>query len=85
MTFINNFISNLINKIHFKVDSISNDWGRRILGLFLFLLMTVIAVTGCVIELIFLCIISVFKTIVEYFSSTKDDLIKFMDRYIDLW
>ncbi len=93
MAFIKNFVSkyssktlaDLVNKIHIKVDNISDNWVRRILVLFLFLLMTVIAVTGCVIELIFLCIISVFKTIAEYFSSTKDGLTEFIERYIDLW
>jgi hypothetical protein len=93
MAFIKNFVSkyssktlaDLVNKIHIKVNSISNDWGRRILGLFLFVLMTVIALAGCVIELIFMCAISVFKTIAEYFSSVKDDAFEFIERYIELW
>lgn len=85
MTFINDFISSIINWMHTKVSALQNDWVRRSVGVIVFLLTFCVAVVGCVIELTVLCIISVFKTLLEYSSSVKDDAFEFFDRYLDLW
>ena len=85
MAMINDLISSLINWMHKKVDAINNDWGRRAVGLLVFLLMLVVGIVGCLIELIGLCIISVSKTIWDYLSNSTDDAIAFLERYIDLW
>jgi len=85
MTMINDLISSLINWMHTKVDAINNDWGRRAVGLLVFLLMLVVGLVGCLIELIGLCVIAISKTVWEYLSNSKDDAISFLDRYIDLW
>lgn len=85
MTLITDFISLIINWMHTKVSELQNDWARRSVGVIVFLLMTFIALIGCAIELTILCIISVFKTLLEYFSSAKDDAFEFIERYSDLW
>jgi len=88
-TVIEKLITGLVNSVHNKVDLISNDWARRSVGLFVFLLMAVIAVVGCSVELFVLCIIGILKqvcqTTIEYVSGIKDDAIAFIERYIDLW
>jgi len=89
MSVIENVITGLVNNVHNKVDLIRNDWARRSLGLFVFLLMAVIAVVGCLVELAVLNILGMLKqvgrTTAEYFADTKDDATAFVERYIDLW
>lgn len=85
MTLINDFITAVINWTHSKVSALQNDWTRRSVGFIVFLLMLFVAALGCAIELTVLCIISVFKTMLEYFGSAKDDAFEFFDRYLDLW
>ncbi len=85
MTLITDFISLIINWMYSKVSALQDDWTRRSVGFIVFILMIFIALIGCAIELIVLCTISVFKTLLEYFSSAKDDVLEFFERYINLW
>ena len=85
MALITDFISLIINWMYSKVNALQNDWIRRSVGFIVFILIAFIALIGCAIELIVLCTISVFKTVLEYFSSAKDDVLEFFDRYLHLW
>lgn len=85
MSRINELIASLINNVHNKIDLIANNWVRRLVAVLVFLVMAVIAILGCLIELLALCMFAVFETTVEYLVGTKDDAIAFLERYIDLW
>ena len=78
-------LTNIVNGMHLKLDSIQNDWARRASGTCMFVLMSVIGIIGCVIELLFKWVKAIAITTGEYYSDSKDDAVGFLQRYIELW
>ena len=78
-------LTNIVNGMHLKLDSIQNDWARRVSGPCMFVLMSVIGIIGCVIELLFKWVKAIAITTGEYYSDSKDDAVGFLQRYIELW
>tara|TARA_B110000858_G_C17403175_1_gene293351 strand:+ start:10 stop:246 length:237 start_codon:yes stop_codon:yes gene_type:complete len=67
------------------VRTIRNDYQRRALAIVLFVVMGIIAIVGCLIELIIKCVVAVWDAIVEYVHDIKYPIKDFARVYLDLW
>ena len=75
----------LIDKINHSIAEMDNDIMRRCCAILAFICVGLFVTVAAFVELIFRIIVAVGRETVQYFNEIKDQLLHFVQEYIELW